>query len=108
MRKYKLTKEKKEISGTTLYRIEALRDFGDVKKGDKGGFIEKEENLSHEGNCWVYDNACVFDNARVFDDARVYDNACIFDNAWVHGVACIFDNAWVHGDALVYDDALGL
>lgn len=30
------------VGGRTLYRIEALRDFADVKKGDKGGYIEKE------------------------------------------------------------------
>ena len=30
--------------GRTLYRIKALKDFGDVKKDDLGGFIEREEN----------------------------------------------------------------
>lgn len=47
------------VGGRTLYRIEALRDFANVKKGDKGGFVESEKNLSHEGNCRVYDDACV-------------------------------------------------
>ena len=59
-KKYKLTSEKIEHFNTTLYRIEALIDFSDVKKGEKGGFIEKEENLSQEGN------------ARVYGDAQVY------------------------------------
>ena len=40
-KKFKLTKESKEISGIKLYRIEALEDFNNVSKGDKGGFIEK-------------------------------------------------------------------
>ena len=35
--KYKLTEESIVIYNKTLYRIEALKDFGDVKKGDKGG-----------------------------------------------------------------------
>ena len=47
----------------TLKRIRATRDSGNVKKGQLGDYIEKEENLSHEGNCWVGDNACVFGNA---------------------------------------------
>ena len=47
MKKYKLTDEKIEWYGRTLYRIIALISFGDVKEGDLGGFIEKEENLSH-------------------------------------------------------------
>lgn len=44
--KYKLTEETINVNGITLYRIEALKDFSDVKKGDKGGFLEKEDNLS--------------------------------------------------------------
>ncbi|MDE5977041.1 MAG: hypothetical protein K2G70_01045 [Turicibacter sp.] len=47
-KKYEMFKEKPT---DTLYRIRALRDFGDVKQGDVGGYIEKEENLSHEGYC---------------------------------------------------------
>ena len=74
-KKYKLTKTKKEVFGTTLYQIEALKDFGDVKKGDKGGWIEKEENLSQEGNSWVFGDACVFDNAQVSENACVSGNA---------------------------------
>ena len=30
MQKYKLTEEIKEFNGVTLYRIQALRSFGDV------------------------------------------------------------------------------
>ncbi|WP_409361877.1 hypothetical protein ACRPOS_002770 [Bartonella heixiaziensis] len=32
----------------SLQRIRALRDLGNAKKGDLGGFIEHEGNLSHE------------------------------------------------------------
>ena len=45
-KKYKLTEETINVFNKTLYRIEALRDFSDVKKGDKCGLIEKEDNLS--------------------------------------------------------------
>ena len=65
-KKYKLTNEIINVDGYTFYRIEALRDFSDVKKGDKGGFVENEENLSQNGDCWVYNNAKVFDNAKVY------------------------------------------
>ena len=77
-KKYKLTKETKEYYGITFYRIEALKDFCDVKRGDKGGWIKEENNLSQDDNCWV------FGNARVYGDAQVYGDA------------------WVSGDALVY------
>ena len=56
-----------------LYRIYAVADFDDVEKGDMGGLIEKESNLSAEGNCWVYDDAMVYDNARVSDNAKIYN-----------------------------------
>jgi hypothetical protein len=48
-KKYELIKS--DIPG--LYRIKAVRDFSDVKKGDIGGYVESEDNLSHEGDCWV-------------------------------------------------------
>ena len=49
-KKYKLTDETTNLLGRTLYRIEALKDFGDVKEGDKGGYVESEDNLSQNGN----------------------------------------------------------
>ncbi|MCR4307084.1 MAG: hypothetical protein NUV80_00830 [Candidatus Berkelbacteria bacterium] len=96
MKKYKLlTKESIEHFGVTLYRIEAVTDFGIVRKGEKGGFIEKEENLSQEGNAWVYGNALVYGNARV------YGNALVYGNAWVSGNALVYGNAWVSGNAWI-------
>ena len=101
-KKYKLTEETINVGGTALYRIEALRDFGDVKKGDKGGFIEKEDNLSQSDNCWVYGNAKVCDKAMVYNNAKVYDNVMVFDNAMVYGNAKVYgnarvcDNVWVN------------
>ena len=66
-KKYEMTNESVILNDKTLYRIRALVDFNDVKAGDLGGYIEKEENLSHYGNAWVYDNARVCDNARIYD-----------------------------------------
>ena len=63
MKKYELTGECKVYFGVTLRRIKSLIDFSDVKKGELGGFIEKEENLSHGGDAWVYGNARVSGNA---------------------------------------------
>ena len=104
-KKYKLTEETINVNGKTLYRIKSLKDFGNVKKGDKGGFVEKEENLSQSGDCWVYDNAKVYNNAKVFDYADIYGNAEIFGNAIVSGKARVYGNAKVYHYAMVYDDA---
>jgi len=54
--KYELTNQKVYIDNKTLYRIRALKDFENVKNGDLGGYIRSENNLSQEGNCWVYKN----------------------------------------------------
>ena len=104
-KKYRLTGNHINIGSRILYQIEALKDFGDVKAGDLGGYIESEENLSQYDNAWVYGDAQVLGNAQVFDNARVYGNACVFDNARVYGNACVFDKAEVYGNALVYDNA---
>lgn len=40
-----------------LFRIKALVEFGSVKAGELGGYAEKEENISQDGNAWVYGDA---------------------------------------------------
>ena len=104
-KKYKLTDETISLNGATLYRIEALKDFGEIKKGDKGGFIESEDNLSHEGNAWVYDDACVYDNALVTDNASVSDNARVYGNSLVYSNAQVYNNARMCGNARVCGNA---
>lgn len=83
VKKFKLTSEFiVDISGVKLFRIKALIEFGNVKAGDLGGYIEKEENLSHMGNAWVSGNAQVSGDAQVFGDARVSGDK---DYAYAHG-----------------------
>ena len=106
MNKYEMLHEDKiEIGSHTLYRIRALKDFGNVKTGDIGGYIEKEANLSQEGICWIYDNAKVYDSAKVFSNAKVYGSAKVFSNAKVYGSAWVCDNARVYDSVRIYDNA---
>ena len=79
MSKFKLTKNKKDYFGTTLYQIEATMSFGDIAKGELGGWIEKKENLSEDGDAWVSGNA------RVSGDAQVYGDAWVYGHAWDYG-----------------------
>lgn len=63
MKKFELTSEFiTNTFGTKLFRIKALGSFGNVSEGDIGGYIEKEENLSHCGDAWVYGDAQVYGN----------------------------------------------
>lgn len=105
VKKFKLTSEFiVDISGVKLFRIKALIEFGNVKAGDLGGYIEKEENLSHMGNAWVSGDARVSGNARVSGDARVFGNAQVFGDARVFGNAWVSGDAWVSGNAQVSGD----
>ena len=97
MKKYSLTKNKKEVYGTTFFQIKADMSFGNVSKGELGGYIEKEENLSQDGNAWVSGNARVYGNAWVSGNAEVYGNARVYGNAEVSGNARVSGNAWVSG-----------
>ena len=109
--KYEFTGETKKWEDSTLHRIRRLSD------GKLGGWIESEENLSQNSNCWVddeakvYDNAYVYSNAQVFgnaevhSNARVYDHAKVYGNAEVYGNAKVYVHAEVYGDAKVYDNA---
>lgn len=111
-KKYELLKEDTILyRGISLYRIKALIDFGSVKAGDLGGYIEKESNLSHDGDAWVSDEAKVYDdasvsgNATVVNKAEIHGNASVFGNAKISGETEICGNADVYGEAKVFDNA---
>ena len=104
-KKYKLTDETIKHKGRVLRRIEALKDFADVKKGDKGGFIEKVRNLSHIGYSWFFFDALVYDNAQVCGNAQVGDNAQVGENAKVCDNAMVYDRAEVYENSIVCSDA---
>ncbi|WP_375615309.1 hypothetical protein [Bartonella sp. AC10YNML] len=122
-KKFALTNETRVFGKHVLYRIKALKDFADIKAGTLGSFIEKEDNLSHDGNCWVYDEALVFknghvyENARVFGNAvtcghiyghaRVYDNARVYENARIANNVHVYENANIHGIAVIRENVGG-
>jgi hypothetical protein len=101
IRKYEFTDEILYWRGLTLRRIRS------IPHRILGGWIEKESNLSHEGFCWVYDNAKVYDDARVFENARVcgegnvYGNAVVHENSWVIANARVYCSAEVYGNAVI-------
>jgi hypothetical protein len=99
MKKYEFTGKSMEFEGMTLRRIRRLSD------GVVGGWIQSEDNLSHEGGCFVYDNAKVYHFAKVFDNARVYKNAQVYGYAKVFNSARVSDNARVYGNARIYCNA---
>jgi len=98
------------------YRIKALKDFklitGEtVKKGDLGGLVDGEHNLSQEGNCWIEFEAVVYQKAKVVDNAVLKDYSWAFGNSTVSGNAVMkdnsiaFDNSTVSGNAVMKNNS---
>ena len=87
MKKFELDASTETVFfGRKFFRVKALMSFGNVEKGELGGYVEKESNLSQDGNAWVY------------GDARVSGDAWVYGNAEVSGDALVYGNAWVYGD----------
>ncbi len=122
-KKYELIKE------NDYYRIKALKNFqlitGEViRKGDPGGLVDGEHNLSQEGNCWigyharaskhsrVIDNAVMKDFSRAFDNPTISGNVIMEDysltrdNATVSGNVVMKDFSWAKGDSIISGNAL--
>ena len=90
-----------EVDGRRLYRIRALKDFADVKAGDLGGYIQHEENLSQEGNCWVYFKAEAYDNSKVYGNAKVRGCSEVGGCSKVGGYAVVDGRMKIGGSALI-------
>ena len=111
-KKYELVKEDSiEFNGRTLYRIRALKDFtnkqctgsiNEIKVGDLGGYVQSEENLSQNGQCWIFDNAAVYDNGMICDNAIICDNAKIHNNVKIGGDVEIYRNAEIDDNVKIY------
>ena len=77
------------------YRLKAVKDFSDVKKGELGGYVKGYYNLSQSGKCWVYNTARINKRAKVTGNAIIKNNAVVTNNAKVTGSAIIDGNTIV-------------
>ena len=89
-------------NGHTLYRIQATKDFSDVKKGDKGGRIQNYTNLSQEGDCWLYNESKSYGSARISDNVKAYSTSQFRDDATVYGDVLLLFNTIIQNYATVY------
>ena len=102
-KKFELSNITMEYKGRTLYRIKATKDFSDVKKGDLGGWVQYEENLSQQGICWIYDDAKCMDNSRVTEDSIMRDFAEMYDCSKIHDCSQMFDHSEMHYCSEMHD-----
>ena len=126
-KKYEFTGVTITHKGVVLHQIRALKDFvyirgedkiittGDrlpekmfrtyVHKGEIGGYIQAESNLSQKGCCWVGNDSKVYGNAKVSHNAQICNDAEVYGNAMVYGNALIQNQCSIYGDARIYDYA---
>ena len=103
-KKYEFTGETMTFQGHTLKRIRYLREVGRINKGEDGGWIESESNLSHEGECRVTMDAKVFGNGKVIEDALVSVESIVRDNAVVGGDSFISGSSIIGADTIITDN----
>ena len=84
-KKYELLPAETSGPHTGLHRIRALRDIPRhyVLKGDLGGYVSSEANLSQLGSAWVADSALVTGSAWVTGSALVTGSARVTGSAQV-------------------------
>lgn len=127
VKKYELLEREKN----GLCRIRALIEIPryHVKIGEIGGYVESELNLEHDGDCWIFDDACAIEkanvhgnaglfnhsvakgssgvggNVRLFHWAEIRDYARASMNATLSDYACVSDSARIYGDAEIEKQA---
>lgn len=103
--KYRLLDENMEIDGRQVFRIKALQSFNDVKEGDLGGFVEKEDNLAASADdlSWVYDNSIVYGESSVYDSSFV-DGDSVVNSSDVFGESRISHGSKVDNSRIESSD----
>ena len=94
---FMLTDETINYEGVVLHRIVATKPLEhiEVVEGDRGGFVQSEDNLCGSG--WVGDDAIDMERAVVRDHAIVRGNALVRGDSWITDDARVDDHAIITG-----------
>lgn len=96
----------------TAYRIQSLRTFKTcgrdaklIRKGDLGGFVSTEDNLSQGGRSWIDIDSAALQNSRVQDNAYLSGGSSMFDQAQLKGSAEVADTTVLSGGVTAQDQS---
>lgn len=80
-----------------VFQIEAVTDIPiiNVKRGDKGGWVESESNLDQRNDGWIGVNCLVY------GQAVVQGNAVLKDDIWLGDTSSISENSLFSGHARI-------
>lgn len=84
-----------------LYRVKAVREFSDISIGDIGGYVQGYHNLSHKGNCWVYDDSKLLNNAKLSENAKTYGKSIIAKESSISGNIILTESSWITGRSII-------
>lgn len=112
--KFELTTDTINYEGETLYRIRALEDFADVKKGDLGGYVASTNNIPNVAphTAWVYDDSILAGTSMIVGSGKVMNSsilkgdASITDGAIVTDRSVIKDKSVVIGSVRIFNKAV--
>lgn len=99
--KFTLTEQVKFEMGRQLHRIQAVNNFGFVKAGTLGGWVESARNLSEHGASWIGEDASAFASSLVDSDAQLYGRAQMRDHARATDTAHVFGDAELSGNVRI-------
>jgi hypothetical protein len=102
--KYILTNNTRVLHGVTLYQIRAIRDFGNVRAGDLGGWVSDDERLAHAGRCWIAQQAAAYENGQIRNAAWAMDSTLVRGNALLAGTSYIADKVVLEGNCRITDE----
>lgn len=107
MKKYEIT-DMAHPHDPALHRIRALVDVcAGVQRGDLGGYVQSEENLSQEmDEAWIFDDAVCCEEALVTGGASLLDQATASGYALVSGTAEVGEHARVEDHGMVLAGAV--
>lgn len=78
-------------NGLLLFQIRALKDISrfNIKKGDLGGFVSSEKNLSQLEDCWIEEGSMVLDNSFVDGNAYICGKSVLSQAVHIQGETII-------------------
>ncbi|WP_314020833.1 hypothetical protein [Mogibacterium diversum] len=117
--KFELTADTIDYEGETLYRIRALEDFADVRKGDLGGYVASANNIPNVAphTAWVYDDSIlagtsmiigsgkVMESSILKGDASITEGAIVTHHSVIKDKSVIIGSVYIHNKSVIRDAA---
>lgn len=102
----------KHTSKSGQYRIRALKDVNrSVKKGDIGGYVDSENVLSPEGECWIFDDSFALQGSVITGNASVSGRShvrgsTVQDDAFIVQGSVVRNGSVIKGKAAITNSAM--